>query len=214
MNTCKLCGKDTENKHYCSRECHNKNVSLELIKSHADGKRDYKNMHSGALNGWETRKINGTDKGYNNCKTNHPNKYKGLTKETDSSGILIKRGKTQSHTLKEQFKSGKIPWNKIPTDKLFVENCQFAMCSLRNRLMTIKEYVDYDESLGNRARELEKLGIMSMDALHIACAEKAKADLFVTCDDILIKKCESNKKKIKVKVLALIEFINREVFNL
>jgi len=31
---------------------------------------------------------------------------------------------------------------------------------------------------------------MGMDAMHVACAENAKADFFVTCDDNLIKKLE------------------------
>ncbi|MEK6682637.1 MAG: PIN domain-containing protein [Nitrospirota bacterium] len=81
-------------------------------------------------------------------------------------------------------------------------------------LATTTENIDYDEDLGDRARELEKLGIMSMDALHIACAEKAKADFFVTCDDILVRKYEGNKKRIKVKIAPLMEFINREVFKI
>ena len=38
------------------------------------------------------------------------------------------------------------------------------------------------------ARRIETCGLMGMNAMHIACAEKAKADFFVTCDDKLIKK--------------------------
>jgi predicted nucleic acid-binding protein len=36
--------------------------------------------------------------------------------------------------------------------------------------------------------ELEKYGLTGTDAVHIACAEKAKTDFFVTCDKNLIKK--------------------------
>ena len=43
-------------------------------------------------------------------------------------------------------------------------------------LLTAPECIEYDKHIGNRAKELEKLGIMGMDALHIACAEKANAD--------------------------------------
>src|SRR6056297_2414507 len=32
------------------------------------------------------------------------------------------------------------------------------------------EYVEYDDMILHRALNIEKLGIMSMDALHIACA--------------------------------------------
>jgi predicted nucleic acid-binding protein len=43
-------------------------------------------------------------------------------------------------------------------------------------LLTAPECIEYDKHIGKRAKELEKLGIMGMDALHIACAEKANAD--------------------------------------
>ena len=39
-----------------------------------------------------------------------------------------------------------------------------------------------------RAQEIEVLGIKSLDALHLACAERLKADYFVTCDDKMIRK--------------------------
>ncbi len=39
-----------------------------------------------------------------------------------------------------------------------------------------------------------------LDALHIACAEKAKADVFLTTDDNLLSKAVQNKTMMKVKV--------------
>jgi predicted nucleic acid-binding protein len=38
-----------------------------------------------------------------------------------------------------------------------------------------------------RAQEIEALGIKGIDALHLACAERLKADYFVTCDDRMIR---------------------------
>ena len=32
------------------------------------------------------------------------------------------------------------------------------------------------------------MGIKGLDALHLACAERLKADYFVTCDDRIIRK--------------------------
>lgn len=45
-----------------------------------------------------------------------------------------------------------------------------------------------DESIRERANKLEQLGLHPMDALHVACAEKAEADWFLTCDDRLLRK--------------------------
>ena len=79
-------------------------------------------------------------------------------------------------------------------------------------LKVASEYVSYSEKLENRAKEIEKCGIMAMDALHIACAEMAKADFFVTCDDVLVRKGKNNKENINVKMLSLMEFMTKEVF--
>lgn len=45
-----------------------------------------------------------------------------------------------------------------------------------------------NEAIRIRAKELEMGGIKSLDALHVATAEAAQADYFVTCDDRLIRR--------------------------
>lgn len=53
-------------------------------------------------------------------------------------------------------------------------------------LQRAHETIRVDESLLSRAEEFEDLGVMGMDAVHIACAEKAGAVLLTT-DDALVK---------------------------
>ena len=65
----------------------------------------------------------------------------------------------------------------------------------------------------DKALEFEKCGLMGMDAIHIACAEKAKADFFVTCDDNLIKKLK-RIDKITILYYNVIDFASREVFKI
>jgi predicted nucleic acid-binding protein len=44
-------------------------------------------------------------------------------------------------------------------------------------------------ALLHRAQQIESnCGISGLDALHLACAEKLKADFFITCDDKIIRK--------------------------
>ena len=45
-----------------------------------------------------------------------------------------------------------------------------------------------NDNLAKRAQEIEVLGIKGVDALHLACAERLKANYFVTCDDRMIRK--------------------------
>jgi predicted nucleic acid-binding protein len=48
-----------------------------------------------------------------------------------------------------------------------------------------------DENIRNRAEQLEQLGIKSIDALHVACAEASQSDYFITCDRRLINRCQN-----------------------
>ena len=45
-----------------------------------------------------------------------------------------------------------------------------------------------DDSIRQRVKGLESVGVKPMDALHVACAESANCDWFLTTDRDLIKK--------------------------
>lgn len=96
------------------------------------------------------------------------------------------------------------------------ENSKSPLIDRRDKIEDLlkiaSRYVKYSEKLENRAKEIEKKGFMAMDALHIACAEAAKSDFFITCDDLLLRKGEANKDKVKVRIIGLMEFISEEVF--
>ena len=55
------------------------------------------------------------------------------------------------------------------------------------QIATIKQEVN--ETIRERAQELEKQGIKAIDALHVACAEASKSDYFITSDKRLINRC-------------------------
>jgi len=96
------------------------------------------------------------------------------------------------------------------------ENSKSPLIDRRDKIEDLlkiaSEYVRYSERLENRAEEIEKRGFMAMDALHIACAEAAKSDFFITCDDLLLRKGKANKDKLKVRIVGLMEFFSEEVF--
>lgn len=60
-----------------------------------------------------------------------------------------------------------------------------------------------------RAAELNQKGIGSLDSLHLASAEAANADVFCTCDDILLQKARMEVRGTTnvVSVLKLAEAI-------
>jgi len=83
---------------------------------------------------------------------------------------------------------------------------------IREYLKAASNYVDYNKKIENRANELKKFGFSSMDAVHIAVAEFAEVDYFVTCDDEIIKLSEKLKKRIKIKVTSVSKLVT-EIIN-
>jgi predicted nucleic acid-binding protein len=66
---------------------------------------------------------------------------------------------------------------------------------------TASEMQELNDDIVARAREIEKIGIDTLDALHIASAEKANADIFFTVDDAIVKKYTATKSKFHVQIL-------------
>ena len=69
------------------------------------------------------------------------------------------------------------------------------------------EYQRVDESIQERAQELEKQGVSAIDALQVATAESANADFFIACDDRLLKK----GKRFKIKSINPVDFVQEEL---
>jgi predicted nucleic acid-binding protein len=74
-----------------------------------------------------------------------------------------------------------------------------------------REFVRADFADKERVYVLKELGFPDIDALHIASAEKSRADYFVTCDDDIIKLYKRHKDLIKVNIISLIELVGLEV---
>lgn len=73
-----------------------------------------------------------------------------------------------------------------------------------------KEYILVTEDIERRAIELVEYGFKPYDALHIACAEKANVDVFLTTDDKLLRKAKSVRLAVDVKspIEWVLEVIN------
>lgn len=57
-----------------------------------------------------------------------------------------------------------------------------------NILLLAREYVSVAAADMQRAEQLVQVGFAPLDALHVALAERAGADVFCTCDDDIIRK--------------------------
>jgi len=64
----------------------------------------------------------------------------------------------------------------------------------------IQESVQIGEKEINRAMKLQKEGFQVFDSLHIACAESAQVDVFLSTDDRLLKLAKRLSKRLNVRI--------------
>lgn len=68
-----------------------------------------------------------------------------------------------------------------------------------------------DESMILRAEALEHCGFKMYDALHLACAESASVETFLTTDDAVLKKAKRPQASLRVSVENPLEWLWRYI---
>jgi len=95
-------------------------------------------------------------------------------------------------------------WKWIGSEALEIEIENNPNIEKRNYLKRIAYFVHKTIKIQNkesiRAKQLEEVGFKSFDAMHIACAESEKADVFLTTDDKLLKLAKRNKNKLNIDI--------------
>ncbi len=96
-------------------------------------------------------------------------------------------------------------WDWIGSEVLIdeIEQTPDTQKLSRARLLSgfIKQSMDVGEAEAKRAKELRKEGFQVFDALHLACAESAGADVFLSTDDRLLKLAKRVSKRLKIRVM-------------
>lgn len=71
-----------------------------------------------------------------------------------------------------------------------------------------ERFVRVEESDVRRAEELERMGFREFDALHLACAEAAGSDVFLSTDDKLLRAASRVSTKLRLKVANPLAWIS------
>lgn len=79
---------------------------------------------------------------------------------------------------------------------------------IKEYLKAASNYIHYNEIIEKRAYEIKGFGFSAMDSVHIAVAEFAEVDYFVTCDDEILKLSEKFSKKLKVKIVSILKLVS------
>jgi len=95
-------------------------------------------------------------------------------------------------------------WEWIGSEVLMDEIEQTPDAQRLSRVKLLSDFVqiivEIDEKEVKRAKELQKEGFQVFDALHIACAESAKVDVFLSTDDRLLKQAKRISKRLHIRV--------------
>lgn len=95
-------------------------------------------------------------------------------------------------------------WELIGSKIIDLEISKIPDDNRRERVQILASIVNskirVDQKIKNKAFKLEQLNFKSFDALHVACAERKKIDVFLTTDDKLLKNSIRCKKEINIRV--------------
>jgi predicted nucleic acid-binding protein len=95
-------------------------------------------------------------------------------------------------------------WSWTGSEVLMFEIAQIPDPDLQLDVALMTNDVDETIAVGDqeqhRAMELRSLGFKDADAMHLAVAEKAQVDVFLTVDDAILRLAARNTAVLKVKV--------------
>jgi predicted nucleic acid-binding protein len=129
-----------------------------------------------------------------NCVINRPFDDQGQERirlETEAIILLLSRLERKE-------------WTWLGSQAVQIEIAKMPDADQQSRLRHVIRFIGLTIEIGekelNRANELQKLGFVGFDAVHLACAESGKADVFLTTDDRLLKLAKRQAKKLHVNV--------------
>jgi len=87
-------------------------------------------------------------------------------------------------------------WAWISSSVVLYEVNQIPNGDRKQRILRLcdnaYEVIRLDEHVYDLSENLKKIGFKSYDALHLACAQTAGADVFLSTDDRVVKKAQKN----------------------
>ena len=105
-------------------------------------------------------------------------------------------------------------WHWVTSDVVHYEVDAVPNRDRRERLKEMLKSADTCISLSTamvkRGEELKEMGLKAYDALHVACAEHAQVDVFLTTDDQLCRVATRHVRRLKVRVENPLAWLQEE----
>ncbi|MDJ1183214.1 PIN domain-containing protein [Roseofilum casamattae] len=95
-------------------------------------------------------------------------------------------------------------WQLIGSEAIAVELEKMSNLEKKSSILKLLELVtiqqNIDAAIVSRSRELENFGFGLYDSFHLACAEAANADIFLSTDDRLLKNALRHENQLNITV--------------
>ncbi len=102
-------------------------------------------------------------------------------------------------------------WEWVGSDALIYEIEQNTDMERKERLILLakktSQYIAITDRILEQAEKLELLGFDEFDAVHLASAESANVDIFLTTDDNLQKTANQNKDRLSFLVINPVKWL-------
>jgi predicted nucleic acid-binding protein len=136
-----------------------------------------------------------------NCVLNRPfddQSQERIRLETEAIILLLSR-----------IERKELHW--LGSEALEIEIDKTPDAEQKSRLKRVIEFVHATIAIGDkelkRAKQLQTLGFVGFDAIHLACAENGASEIFLTTDDRLLKIAKKHTKKLRVKVMNPLDWM-------
>lgn len=93
-------------------------------------------------------------------------------------------------------------WEQVSSRMAAIEVAAIPNAIRRRRVLDLlpRGIMELTATVFSRARELIARGLAAADAVHVAAAESLRVDVFLTCDDRLLRRCERMPSRLRVDV--------------
>ena len=138
-----------------------------------------------------------------NCALNRPfddQSQERIRLETEAVVLLLSRVERKEWT-----------WLGSEALEIEIDRTPDADQRLKRVVKFVHSVVEITDKVLIRASELQAAGFVGFDAIHLACAERGKADVFLTTDDRLLKAAKRLSKKLLVKVENPLDWMKENI---
>jgi len=107
-------------------------------------------------------------------------------------------------------------WTLLSSGTIDFEIAQITNIEVQEQINTLyasaSEHINITEEVIDRAKDFQALNIKHFDSLHMALAEGANANIFLTTDDRLVKRAQNTDTRTRVSnpVIWLMEVTDNE----